>query len=198
MSTNPVIFAFANFADQAVLHTDRLIALSGQGLKLIADSAPKAQVAAGLPEPDLTKRIFIGAMEADRPKRNATVTTLGDILSAERLDNATSWLTVACLIEICAYWQSEAKVQLGAALKISGVKQFREPVLEAAVLRRNEYIHGFKYCRTDLPAIGPFLQVSRGEPVCVSQDELRDFRDYLLNELPRVTREEWSAYAAFK
>jgi hypothetical protein len=198
MTIEKVVRAFSSFADEAVLHTDRLIALSGQGLQWMADTAPKPQVAAGLTEPDLTKRIFIGAMEAEGPKQNSTVTTLGDIVSAERLDNATSWLTVACLIEICAYWQSEVKVQLAAALKIPGVKQFREPVLEAAVLRRNEYIHGFKYCRKDLPAIGPFLQVSMGEPVCVSQEELRDFRDYLLNGLPRVTREEWSAYATFK
>lgn len=196
--TFKAVEALAEFADEAVLHADRLIALSGQGLNWIAEIAPKAQVEAGLPAPDMSKRIFIGEMESNMPKPNATVTTLGDITSKDRLDDALSWLTAACLIEICAYWRSEAQPRLAEELHIGNSKYFEEPVLEAAVLRRNEYIHGFRYSREDLPELSPFSKVTKHDQIVITQNELRDFRDYIVNDLAGVTAGEWSAYAVKK
>ena len=196
--TFKAIEALAEFADEAVLHADRLIALSGQGLNWIAEIAPRAQVEAGLPAPDMSKRIFIGEMESNMPKPNATVTTLGDITSKDRLDDALSWLTAACLIEICAYWRSEAQARLAEELHIGNPKYFEEPVLEAAVLRRNEYIYGFRYSREDLPEPSPFSKVTKHDQIVITQNELRDFRDYIVNDLAGVTAGEWSAYAVKK
>jgi hypothetical protein len=196
--TFKAVEALAEFADEAVLHADRLIALSGQGLNWIAEIAPRAQVEAGLPAPDMSKRFFIGEMESNMPKPNATVTTLGDITSKDRLDDALSWLTAACLIEICAYWRSEAQARLAEELHIGNPKYFEEPVLEAAVLRRNEYIHGFRYSRKDLPELSPFSKVTKQDQIVITQNELRDFRDYIVNDLAGVTAGEWSAFAVMK
>ncbi len=190
--------ALAEFADEAVLHADRLIALSGQGLNWIAEIAPRAQVEAGLPAPDMSRRFFIGEMESNMPKPNATVTTLGDITSKVRLGDALAWLTAACLIEICAYWRSEAQARLAEELHIGNLKYFEEPVLEAAVLRRNEYIHGFRYSRKDLPELSPFSKVTKHDQIVITQNELRDFRDYIVNDLAGVTAGEWSAFGVMK
>ena len=196
--TFKAVEALAEFADEAVLHADRLIALSGQGLNWIAEIAPRAQVEAGLPAPDMSKHFFIGEMESNMPEPNATVTTLGDITSKDRLDDALSWPTAACLIEICAYWRSEAQARLAEELHIGNPKYFEEPVLEAAVLRRNEYIHGFRHARKDLPELPPFSRVTKHDQIVITQNELRDFRDYIVNDLAGVTAGEWSAFAVMK
>ena len=196
--TFKAVEALAEFADEAVLHADRLIALSGQGLNWIAEIAPRAQVEAGLPAPDMSKRFFNGEMESNMPRPNATVTTLGDITSKDRLDDALAWLTAACLIEICAYWRSEAQARLAEELHIGNLKYFKEPVLDAAVLRRNEYIHGCRYSRKDLPELSPFSKVTKQDQIVITQNELRDFRDYIVNDLAGVTAGEWSAFAVMK
>jgi hypothetical protein len=190
--------SLAEFANEAVLHADRLIALSGQGLNWITEIAPRAQVDAGLPAPDMSKRFFIGEMESNMPAPNASVTTLGDITSKDRLDDAFSWLTAACLIEICAYWRSEAQARLAEELHIGNLKYFEEPVLVAAVLRRNKYIHGFRHSRKDLPELPPFSKVAKHDQIAITQNELRDFRDYIVNDLADVTPADWSAYAVKK
>ena len=196
--TFKAVEALAEFSVEAVLHVDRLITLSGQGRNRIAEIAPRAQVEAGLPAPDMSKRFFIGEMESNMPKPNATVTTLGDITSKVRLDDALSWLTAACLIEICAYWRSEAQARLAKELHIGNLKYFDEPVLEAAVLRRNEYIHGFRHSRKDLPELRPFSRIAKHEQIVITQNQLRDFRDYIVNDLAGVTAGEWSAFAVIK
>ena len=196
--TFKAVESLAEFADEAVLHADRLIALSGQGLNRIAELAPRAQVEAGLPAPDMSKRFFIGEMESNMPKPNASVTTLGDITSKDRLDDALSWLTAACLLEICAYWRSEAQARLADELNIGNLKYFEEPVLEAAMLRRNEYVHGFRHSRKDLPELHPFSKVAKHDQIVITQNELRDFRDYIVNDLSGVTATEWLAYAVKK
>ena len=196
--TFKAVEALAEFSVEAVLHVDRLITLSGQGRNRIAEIAPRAQVEAGLPAPDMSKRFFIGEMESNMPKPNATVTTLGDITSKDRLDDALAWLTAACLIEICAYWRSEAQPKLAEELHIGNLEYFKEPVLEAAVLRRNEYIHGFRHSRKELSELPPFSRVTKHDQIAITQNELRDFRDYIVYNLADVTATEWLAYAVKK
>ena len=146
----------------------------------------------------MSKKFFIGEMESNMPKANATVTTLGNITSKDRLDAAFSWLTAACLIEICAYWRSEAAARLAEELHIGNLKYFEEPVLVAALLRRNEYIHGFRYSRKDLPELAPFSKVTKNDQIVITQNELRDFRDYIVNGLTDVTAAGWASYAVKK
>lgn len=188
----------AAFATNAVTQADRLIALAGQGLNWMKHELPSQHLRIGLPGLDPDQKFFIGGSQDGNPKPNSTVTTIGDVLSDQNLEEAVQWLTVSCLIEICSFWSSNTRKALAAELGIAEPKYFNEPVLKAAVLRRNDCIHSLGNARKQLEAVGPFGAIEIGSPIRITPDELRDFRGYLSDSLPRISSVKWIGFARGK
>ena len=185
----------AAFANNAVTQADHLIALAGQGLNWMKHTLPSQHLKVGLPMFDMTQQFFIGGSLDGNPKPNSTVTTIGEVLSEENHQKAIQWLAISCLVEICSFWSSNTRKMLANELGIAEPKYFKEPVLEAAVLRRNDYIHNLGYARNLLHNAGPFLAIEEGGLIRVSQDELRDLRTYIVTSLPKLEPSQWRQYA---
>ena len=188
----------AAFATNAVTQADRLIALAGQGLNWMKQTLPSEYIRIGLTGLDPSQRFFIGGSEDENPKSNSTITTIGEVLSDQNHDEAIQWLTVSCLVQICSLWSSDTRKALAAELDIPEPKYFKEPVLEAAVLRRNDYIHNLGNAGRLLRAVGPFAAIQDGDPIQIGQDELRDFRNYLASSLLDIEPSEWIDFASGK
>jgi len=93
---------------------------------------------------------------------------------------------------------SNTRKALAAELGIAEPKYFNEPVLKAAVLRRNDCIHRLGNAIKQLEAVGPFGMIEVGSPIRITTDELRDFRGYLSDYLPRISSFEWIGFARGK
>jgi len=197
MSLNAVT-ELAAFATNAVTQADRLIALAGQGLNWMKQTLPSEYIRIGLTGLDPSQRFFIGGSEGGNPKSNSTITTIGEVLSDQNYEEAIQWLTVSCLVEICSFWRSNTCKVLAAELGIAEPKHFKEPVLEAAVLRRNDYIHNLGKAGHLLLATGPFAAIQEGDLIQISQDELRDFRNFLASSLLDIEPSEWIDFASGK
>ena len=192
------ITKLALYAVNAVTQADRLIALSSQGLTWMKRELPAHHLQAGLHVFDPSLQFLIGGSQNGNPKPNSTVTTIGDLLSDQNLEEAVQWLTVSCLIEICSFWSTNTRKALAAELGIAEPNHFSEPVMKAAVLRRNDCIHSLGNARKQLEAAGPFRVIESGSPIRITPDELRDFRDYLSDSLPRISSVEWIGFARGK
>jgi len=196
--TLKALIELAAFATNAVTQADRLIALSGQGLNWMKQTLPSEYIRIGLASLDPSQKLLIGGSEDGNPKSNSTITTIGEMLSDQNHEEATQWLTVSCLVEICSFWSSNTRKVLAAELHIPEPRFFKEPVLEAAVLRRNDYIHNLGNAGRLLRAVGPFTAIQDGNPIQIGQDELRDFRNYLASSLLDIHASKWINFASGK
>lgn len=184
----------AVFANNAVTQAYHLIALAGQGLNWMKHTLPSQHLKTGLPRFDLTQQFFIGGSLDGNPKPNSTVATIGEVLFEENHQEAIQWLAISCLVGICFFWSPNTRKELANELGIAEQKYFKEPVLAAAVLRRNDYIHNLGYARNRLHDVGPFIAIEEGALIRVSQEELRGFRTHIVASLPKLEPSQWRQY----
>ncbi len=189
------VIELAMFTTNAVTQAVRLIALAGQGLNWIKYKLSSQHLKIRITKFDPNQKFIIGGSLDGSPMPNSTIATIGEVLSDQNHREEVKWLTVSCLVETCSDWSTKNRKALAAELSISEPKYFQEPVLEAAILRRNDYIHNLGDARCRLDKLGPFMAIQESAPIRISQDELRDFRAHIASSLLKVESGRWVQFA---